>query len=63
MLRDLKSSRAERCYTMMENLRTAYNSVVIKIIFGIIIFSFIFTGVSCYLIGGGKNYASKLNGH
>ncbi|WP_218962023.1 SurA N-terminal domain-containing protein, partial [Staphylococcus aureus] len=53
MLRELKSSTAERCYTMMDNLRTAANSVVLKIIFGIIIVSFILTGLSGYLIGGG----------
>ncbi|MXN67638.1 peptidylprolyl isomerase [Klebsiella pneumoniae] len=47
---------------MMDNLRTAANSVVLKIIFGIIIVSFILTGVSGYLIGGGKNYAAKGNG-
>ncbi|MGC0192185.1 peptidylprolyl isomerase [Klebsiella pneumoniae] len=47
---------------MMDNLRTAANSVVLKIIFGIIIVSFILTGVSGYRIGGGKNYAAKVNG-
>ena len=47
---------------MMDNLRTAANSVVLKIIFGIIIVSLILTGVSGYLIGGGKNYAAKVNG-
>ncbi|HBU1519236.1 TPA: peptidylprolyl isomerase [Klebsiella pneumoniae] len=47
---------------MMDNLRTAANSVVLKIIFGIIIVSFILNGVSGYLIGGGKNYAAKVNG-
>ena len=46
---------------MMDNLRTAANSVVLKIIFGIIIVSFIFTGVSGYLSGGGNNYAAKVN--
>ncbi|QGN36905.1 peptidylprolyl isomerase [Klebsiella oxytoca] len=46
---------------MMDNLRTAANSVVLKIIFGIIIISFILTGVSGYLIGGGNNYAAKVN--
>ena len=46
---------------MMDNLRTAANSVVLKIIFGIIIVSFILTGVSGYLICGGNNYASKVN--
>ncbi|HFZ8993884.1 TPA: peptidylprolyl isomerase [Citrobacter freundii] len=47
---------------MMDSLRTAANSLVLKIIFGIIIVSFILTGVSSYLIGGGKNYAAKVNG-
>ena len=47
---------------MMDNLRTATNSVVLKVIFGIIIVSFILTGVSGYLIGGGNNYAAKVNG-
>ncbi len=59
VLRELKSSTAERCYTMMDNLRTAANSVVLKIIFGIIIVSFILTGVSGYLIGGGKTMPQK----
>ncbi|MDU2942021.1 MAG: peptidylprolyl isomerase [Enterobacteriaceae bacterium] len=47
---------------MMDNLRTAANSLVLKIIFGIIIVSFILTGVSSYLIGGNNNYAAKVNG-
>jgi len=46
---------------MMDNLRTAANSLVLKIIFGIIIVSFILTGVSGYLIGGSANYAAKVN--
>jgi len=46
---------------MMDNLRTAANSVVLKIIFGIILVSFILTGVSGYLIGGNSNYAAKVN--
>ena len=46
---------------MMDNLRTAANSVVIKVIFGLIIVSFILTGVSGYLIGGNNNYAAKVN--
>ncbi|MBM6606361.1 peptidylprolyl isomerase [Enterobacteriaceae bacterium RIT814] len=46
---------------MMDNLRTAANSLVLKIIFGIIILSFILTGVSGYLIGGSANYAAKVN--
>ncbi|HEY1847519.1 MAG TPA: peptidylprolyl isomerase [Buttiauxella sp.] len=47
---------------MMDNLRTAANHVVLKIIFGIIIVSFILTGVGGYLSGGGANYAAKVNG-
>ncbi len=47
---------------MMEKLRTAANSVVIKIIFGIIILSFVLTGVGGYLVGGTKDYAAKVNG-
>ncbi|SNY61842.1 peptidylprolyl isomerase [Enterobacter sp. CC120223-11] len=47
---------------MMDSLRTAANSVVLKIIFGIIIVSFILTGVSSYLIGGNSDYAAKVNG-
>ena len=46
----------------MDSLRTAANSLVLKIIFGIIIVSFILTGVSGYLIGGSNNYAAKVNG-
>lgn len=46
---------------MMDNLRTAGNSLVLKIIFGIIIVSFILTGVSGYLIGGNNNFAAKVN--
>jgi len=46
---------------MMDNLRTAANSIVLKIIFGIIIVSFILTGVSGYLIGGNETYAAKVN--
>jgi len=34
---------------------------MLKIIFGIIIVSFILTGVSGYLIGGSANYAAKVN--
>lgn len=47
---------------MMDSLRTAANSLVLKIIFGVIIASFILTGVSSYLIGGNNNYAAKVNG-
>ncbi|EDW1817351.1 peptidylprolyl isomerase [Salmonella enterica subsp. enterica] len=47
---------------MMDSLRTAANSLVLKIIFVLIIVSFILTGVSGYLIGGSNNYAAKVNG-
>ncbi len=46
---------------MMENLRTAANSVVLKIVLGLIIVSFVLTGVGNYLIGGNGNYAAKVN--
>lgn len=47
---------------MMDNLRAAANHVVLKIILGLIIVSFILTGVGNYLIGGNDNYAAKVNG-
>ncbi|MTD40832.1 peptidylprolyl isomerase [Erwinia sp. CPCC 100877] len=47
---------------MMENFRTAANSVVLKILLGLIIISFVLTGVGNYLIGGNGNYAAKVNG-
>jgi peptidyl-prolyl cis-trans isomerase D len=47
---------------MMDNLRAAANHVVLKIILGLIIVSFILTGVGNYLIGGNANYAAKVNG-
>ncbi len=47
---------------MMDNLRAAANNVVLKIILGLIIVSFILTGVGNYLIGGNNNYAAKVNG-
>lgn len=46
---------------MMDNLRAAANHVVLKIILGLIIVSFILTGVGNYLIGGNNNYAAKVN--
>lgn len=48
---------------MMDKLRTASNHVVLKIILGLIILSFVLTGVGNYLIGGGSDYAAKVNGH
>ena len=47
---------------MMDNLRAASNHVVLKIILGLIILSFILTGVGNYLIGGNGDYAAKVNG-
>ena len=48
---------------MMDNLRAASNHVVLKIILGLIILSFVLTGVGNYLIGGGGDYVAKVNGH
>lgn len=47
---------------MMDNLRASANNVVLKIILGLIILSFILTGVGSYVIGGNANYAAKVNG-
>ncbi|MFH8133684.1 peptidylprolyl isomerase [Pantoea osteomyelitidis] len=47
---------------MMDNLRAASNHVVLKILLGLIILSFVLTGVGNYLIGGGGDYAAKVNG-
>lgn len=47
---------------MMDNLRAASNHVVLKVILGLIIISFVLTGVGNYLIGGGSDYAAKVNG-
>lgn len=47
---------------MMDNLRAASNHVALKIILGLIILSFILTGVGNYLIGGNGDYAAKVNG-
>jgi len=47
---------------MMDNLRAAANHLVLKIILGLIIVSFVLTGVGNYLIGGNNNYAAEVNG-
>lgn len=44
---------------MMERLREGVNSIAVKIILGLIILSFVFTGVSGYL-GSGNNSAAKV---
>lgn len=46
---------------MMERLREGVNSIAVKIILGLIILSFVFTGVSGY-IGSGSNVAAKVDG-
>ena len=53
---------------MMETIRTAANHIVVKIIFAIIILSFIFTGIGFFGFGGGNNardaqqYIAKVDG-
>ncbi|MEY8710606.1 peptidylprolyl isomerase [Mangrovibacter phragmitis] len=47
---------------MMDTLRAASSNVVLKIILGAIILSFVLTGVSSYLIGGNNDFAAKVNG-
>ncbi|WP_431223479.1 peptidylprolyl isomerase [Serratia sp. L9] len=46
---------------MMDNLRAASNHVVLKIILGLIILSFVLTGVVSYQ-GSASDYAAKVNG-
>ncbi|WP_070967665.1 peptidylprolyl isomerase [Vibrio sonorensis] len=45
---------------MMERLREGVNSIAVKIILGLIILSFVFTGVSGYIFGGAGNTAAKV---
>ena len=47
---------------MMDNLRAAANHIVLKIILGLIILSFVLTGVGGYLTGGSGDYAAEVNG-
>ena len=53
---------------MMDTIRTAANHIVVKIIFAIIILSFIFTGIGFFGFGGGNNardaqqYIAKVDG-
>ncbi|ASA56838.1 peptidylprolyl isomerase [Vibrio gazogenes] len=47
---------------MMDRLREGVNSIAIKIILGLIILSFVFAGVSSYLVGGGNDAAAKVGG-
>lgn len=47
---------------MMDNLRSAANNVVLKVILALIMVSFVLTGVGNYLIGGSSDYAAKVDG-
>ncbi|CDL80862.1 peptidylprolyl isomerase [Xenorhabdus cabanillasii] len=47
---------------MMDNLRTAANGPVLKIVLALIILTFLVTGVTGYLSSEGGNYAAKVNG-
>ncbi|WP_036768545.1 peptidylprolyl isomerase [Photorhabdus australis] len=47
---------------MMDNLRTAANSPVLKIVLALIILSFVLTGVGGYLTSGTGSYAAEVNG-
>lgn len=47
---------------MVERFRTMADSLVLRIIFVIIILSFIFTGLEGSLVGGMREYAAKVNG-
>ena len=45
---------------MMDRLREGVNGIAVKIILVLIILSFVFAGVSSYLVGGGSNEAAKV---
>lgn len=47
---------------MLDKLRAASNHILLKIVMAVIVISFILTGVGNYLIGGGGDYAAKING-
>ncbi len=47
---------------MMDTLRTVAYSPALKMVFVIIILSFLFTGVGSYLISDSSNHAAKVNG-
>lgn len=48
---------------MMENLRAGANNIVIKVIFILIILSFIFAGIGSYVVGNKQNYVAKVDDH
>ncbi|GLR75448.1 peptidylprolyl isomerase [Aliivibrio sifiae] len=45
---------------MMDRIREGSTGLVVKIILGLIIFSFVFAGVGSYLVGGGQPLAAKV---
>ncbi|MBD2779496.1 peptidylprolyl isomerase [Xenorhabdus szentirmaii] len=47
---------------MMDNLRTAANGPVLKIVLALIILTFLLTGVTGYLSSNNGSYAAKVNG-
>ncbi|MEQ1961966.1 peptidylprolyl isomerase [Xenorhabdus khoisanae] len=47
---------------MMDNLRTAANGPVLKIVLALIILTFLVTGLTGYLSGENGSYAAKVNG-
>jgi peptidyl-prolyl cis-trans isomerase D len=47
---------------MMDRLREGANSIVIKVILGLIMLSFVFAGVGNYLVGGGNTSAAEVAG-
>ena len=47
---------------MMERLRAGANSLVVKIILGLIILSFVFAGVGGYIAGGNVVPAAEVGG-
>ncbi|MGF1701423.1 peptidylprolyl isomerase [Photobacterium makurazakiensis] len=47
---------------MMERMREGASSIWVKIILGLIIFSFVFAGVGSYLAGGGQQVAATVDG-
>ncbi len=47
---------------MMDNLRAMSGHIVLKVLLGVIILTFVLTGVSNYLPGSHPDYAAKVNG-
>ncbi|UVK77342.1 MAG: periplasmic folding chaperone [Sodalis sp. Fle] len=47
---------------MMNNLQAAAKHIVFKIIFGLVVVSFVLTGIGNYMMGDSGDYAVKVNG-